>query len=267
MNFLLSLPLWVFLLVTISIIYGGLETGHWYGKRQSTDGGHGRDELGSLVAAMLGLLGFILAITFGTQLSRFDTGKSLLLDEANAIHTTWLRAGMMPAPYRDDARTILRDYVDIRVDADRDVGERIAESETLQSRLWEICLAGTLEMDERYPREMLLESLNELINLHEQRVTVSVVQHMPGAFWIVLLTLTVLTFGLAGYQSGVSDDVPTAARPIAVVGFSLLVLLIADLDRPGRGALQFDDHPLNDVASRMDAHYENAASESTFSSP
>jgi hypothetical protein len=253
--------LWVFLLVTISIIYGGLEIGHWYGKRQSAEGGHGKDELGSLVAAMLGLLGFILAITFGTQLSRFDTGKSLLLDEANAIHTTWLRAGMMPAPYREDARTLLRDYVDIRVDADRDVRERIAESETLQSRLWEICLEGTREMDESYPSEILLESLNELINLHEQRVTVSVVQHMPGAFWIVLLALTVLTFGLAGYQSGVSDDVRTAARPIAVVGFSLLVLLIADLDRPGRGALQFDDHPLNDVASRMDAHYENAASE------
>jgi hypothetical protein len=39
-----------------------------------------------MVAAMLGLLGFILAIIFGTQLSRFDKGKTLLLEEANAIH-------------------------------------------------------------------------------------------------------------------------------------------------------------------------------------
>ncbi len=261
MNFLLSLPFWVFLLVTISIIYAGLETGHWFGKRHSTGDEHGKDELGSLVAAMLGLLGFILAITFGTQLSRFDTGKSLLLDEANAIHTTWLRAGMMPDPYRGEARTILRSYVEVRVDDDRDVGERIAQSEAMQSRLWEICLKGTAEMDERYPQEILLESLNELINLHEQRVTVSVVQHMPAAFWIVLFALTVLTFGLAGYQSGASDNVRTAARPIAVVGFSLLVLLIADLDRPGRGALQFDNHPLNDVAARMDAHYDNVGGE------
>ena len=260
MNYLFSLPLWVFLLVTISIIYAGLETGHWFGKRHITGDERGKDELGSLVAAMLGLLGFILAITFGTQLSRFDTGKALLLEEANAIQTTWLRAGMMPDPYREEARTILRDYVEVRADTNRDVGARITESEAMQSRLWEICLKGTAKMDERYPHEILLESLNDLINLHEQRVTVSVVQRMPAAFWIVLFALTVLTFGLAGYQAGASDNVRTAARPIAVIGFSLLVLLIADLDRPGRGALRFDNHPLYEVADRMDEHYENAGS-------
>jgi hypothetical protein len=258
MSFLLSLPFWVFFLVTIGIIYSGLEVGHMLGARQSEHNEHAKDELGSLVAAMLGLLGFILAITFGTQLSRFDTGKSLLLDEANAIHTTWLRAGMMPEPYRDEARTILRAYVDVRADGDGDVGERIADSETMQARLWEICLAGTAEMEDSYPNEILLESLNDLMSLHEQRITVSLMSHMPGAFWIVLFALTVLTFGLAGFQSGAAGDVRTAARPIAVMGFSLLVLLIADLDRPGRGALRFDNHPLEYVAARMDAHEVNS---------
>ncbi len=254
MAFVLSLPFWAFLLGTVAVFYVALEAGHVAGTLQRAQGDGARDELGSMVAAMLALLGFILAITFGTQLQRFDTGKKLLLAEANAIHETWLRAGMMPAPYRDDVRTILRMYVDVRADTDGEITERIAASETMHSQLWEICLAGTAEMDERYPSELLLESLNQLIGLHEQRVTVSVQEHMPTVFWIVLFALAILTFGLAGYQAGAAGSPRTAARPIAVVGFSLLVLLIADLDRPGHGGLRFDQHALESVARQIDNH-------------
>lgn len=257
MRLLLSLPFWAFLILTIIIIYGALEAGHVAGARRRKTAGGTKDELGSMVAAMLGLLGFILAITFGTQLSRFDTGKALLLEEANAIHATWLRAGMMPDSYRDEARSILRRYVDVRAASDQDVYGRIAESEAMQSRLWELSIEGVAAMEEDYPRELLLESLNQLISLHEQRVTVSLMQHMPGAFWIVLYSLTILTFGLAGYGAGASGSERSAARPIAVIGFSLLVLLIADLDAPGRGALRFDQTALEYVAMRMDTHQEH----------
>jgi hypothetical protein len=207
-----------------------------------------------MVGAMLALLGFILAITFGTQLQRFDTGKQLLRSEASAIHQTWLLADMMPARYRDEARGILRDYVDVRADNRGDLSERIGRSERMQSALWRICLAGVAEMEEHYPRELLLESLNQLISLHEQRVAVSVREHMPVVFWIVLFALAILTFGLAGYQAGMAGSPRNAARPIAVVGFALLVLLIADLDRPGHGGLRFDQYALEYVAMRMDTH-------------
>ncbi len=254
MSLFLSLPFWAFLLLSIAVIYAALEVGHLAGARQLERGESAKDELGSMVAAMLGLLGFILAITFGTQLQRFDTGKTLLLNEANAIHETWLRAGMLPTAYRDEARTILREYVDVRADSERDIGTRITDSEAMQARLWELCLAGTVQMDEHYPSELLLDSLNKLISLHEQRVTVSLETHMPVAFWTVLFTLTILTFGLAGFQAGATGSRRTAARPVAVIGFSLLVLLIADLDRPGRGGLRFDQQALEYVAMRMDAH-------------
>jgi hypothetical protein len=71
---------------------------------------------------------------------------------------------------------------------------------------------------------------------------------------LVLYALTLLTFALAGYNAGAADSSRTAARPISVLGFSLLVLLIADLDRPGRGALTLDQQALEYVAQRMDNH-------------
>ena len=51
-----------------------------------------------MVAATLALLAFILAFTFGLAGSWFDVRRRLVVDEANAIGTTYLRAGMLPSP-------------------------------------------------------------------------------------------------------------------------------------------------------------------------
>ena len=70
-----------------------------------------------MVAATLALLAFILAFTFGLAGSWFDVRRRLVIDEANAIGTTYLRAGMLPEPHRSDVRDLLREYVDVRLEA------------------------------------------------------------------------------------------------------------------------------------------------------
>jgi hypothetical protein len=69
-----------------------------------------------MVGATLGLLAFILAFTFGLAAARFDTRRQLLLDEANAIGTTYLRAGMLPERGQQ-VRDLLRHYVAARLEA------------------------------------------------------------------------------------------------------------------------------------------------------
>jgi len=79
----LSLPIWAIFLWTAALLFGAFEIGHLAGRvRRRRDAGDEQDERGSLVGAMIGLPGFILAIAFGAQLSRFDASKALLLDEA-----------------------------------------------------------------------------------------------------------------------------------------------------------------------------------------
>jgi hypothetical protein len=73
---------------------------------------------GAMVGATLGLIAFMLAFTFGLAAARFDTRRQVLLDEANAIGTTYLRAGMLP-DRREAIRALLRDYVDTRLEAVR----------------------------------------------------------------------------------------------------------------------------------------------------
>ena len=124
-----------------------------------------------MVAATLALLAFMLAFTFGLAVSRFDVRRRLVIDEANAIGTTyWAR--LLPEPYREEVRKLLREYVSVRLDAIRpeSLSQSISRSEELQSQLWS--QAATVE--EKNPGSIVvvlfIGSLNEVIDLHAKRL-------------------------------------------------------------------------------------------------
>src|ERR1051326_822352 len=92
-----AFPLWAVFIVILLIVLLSVEFGYRLGKyRRSRHETEKEAPLGTMVGATLGLLAFILAFTFGLAASRFDNRRQLLLDEANAIGTTYLRAGMLP---------------------------------------------------------------------------------------------------------------------------------------------------------------------------
>lgn len=246
-----SLPLWAVFILTALLFFAGYEAGHVAGRRRRSRGAEEREELGSLVGAMLGLLGFIIAITFGGQLARYDAAKGLLLDEATAIYTTFLRADMLPEAARDETRNLLYRYTRARSDTGRAAGERIAEAERIQGELWRIAISASSDVPEQFPQEVYFDALNEVIALHEKRVTVSITHRMPATFWIVLYVLAVLSFAVTGYHGALSSGSRSPIRPIAVLGFAVLVMLVADLDDFGQGGLRIDQAALNDVAARM----------------
>ena len=136
--------------------------------------------LGAMVGATLGLLAFMLAFTFGSAAERYDSRRQVLLDEANAIGTAYLRAGMLPQQ-REEVRRLLRDYVDTRLEAVRShkIAEGIRRSEQLHDLLW----AEAVTLGERNPTSIVVglfvESLNEVIGIHAKRVTVAVRNRIP----------------------------------------------------------------------------------------
>src|SRR5512135_1488179 len=94
------LPLWGVFAATVVVVLVAVEVGFLLGSRRRRRSEEAlKAPVGELVAAMLGLLALLLAFTFSLAASRFDTRRSLVLDEANAIGTTWLRAGLLAEPY------------------------------------------------------------------------------------------------------------------------------------------------------------------------
>ena len=248
-----ALPLWGFFIAVLFLVLLSLEGGYrvaQYRRRRSLQ--ETEAPVGAMVGATLGLLAFMLAFTFGYAAERFDLRRQLLLDEANAIGTTYLRSGMLPER-REEIRKLLRDYVDTRLDAvkSNQIAEGIRRSEQLQDQLW----AQTVTLAERNPTSIVVglfvTSLNEVIDLHAKRVTAGLRNRIPGTIWAALLTIATLSLGAMGYHSGLVGTTRSLAILVVAVTFSAVIALIADLDRPQEGSLTVSQQALIDVRQSM----------------
>jgi len=244
-----TLPLWGLFLVILCLILLSVEGGYrlgQYRRRRSEE--EKEAPVGAMVGATLGLLAFMLAFTFGLAAARFETRRQVLLDETNAIGTTYLRAGMLPER-RDAIRTLLRDYVDTRLEAVRsgNVTAGIRRSEHLQEQLW----AQAEAMGETHPTSIVVglfvQSLNEVIDLHAKRVTAGLRNRIPGAIWVALCAVAVLSLAAMGYHAGLSRTSRSLAELAVAFTFAVVIGLIADLDRPQEGVLKVSQQALMDL--------------------
>src|SRR5437762_438142 len=134
------IPLFFVLLFALAVL---VEIGHRAGMRMSVDTDSLRHE--QLVAARdaIGLLlSLLLGFTLAMAIARFDQRKQLLVDEANSISTTALRARMLPEPLGVKMLGLLREYVDARARFSvarlqgQDLEQSIVKAKDLQDQMW-----------------------------------------------------------------------------------------------------------------------------------
>src|SRR5690606_20086363 len=117
---------------------------------------------------------------------RFVERRQLVLEEANAIGTTYLRASFLPPPHRDEVQTLLRQYVELRRAATpEELPMALERSQTLHRALWAEAIASSEQKPDPITA-LFVQSLNQMLDLHESRVTVALHQRMPKA---ILLSL------------------------------------------------------------------------------
>jgi hypothetical protein len=247
------LPLWIILPLTVALSLVAVEVGYRVARHQQ---GRAQEEKETPLAGMVGgtvsLLAFMLAFTFGFAGSRFEDRRQVMLSEANAIGTTYLRAAMLPEPMRTEARSLLREYVDVRLEAVQPgkLNQSIAKSEELHNRLWSLAVAAT-EKDRTPITALFVASLNEVIDLHAKRVMAVLRSRVPNEIWIVLYLIAVLAMVMMGYHSGLVRSRRSIAMIALVIGFSSVMFLIADLDRPGQGILRVSQQSMLDLRQSM----------------
>ena len=248
-----ALPLWGVFVAILIVVLLSVECGYRLGRyRRNRHEQEKETPVGTMVGATLGLLAFILAFTFGLAAARFDTRRQVLLDEANAIGTTYLRAGMLPER-REEIRALLRNYVDTRLEAVRsgNIAEGMRESENIQNDVWTHAIA----VGEKNPNSIVVglfvQSLNDMIDLHAKRVQASLRSRIPGAIWIGLFAVAALSLATMGYHAGMVGTRRSLAILAVALTFSVVIELIADLDRPQEGILKVSQHALLDLQRSM----------------
>lgn len=241
--------------VSLILILGAGEVGHWLGERAAARGAPG---VSTLEAAILGLLALMIGFTFSMALSRFEARRDGVVIEATAIGTTALRARLLPAPYDREAVKLLRDYVQLRLDLTRrpvssaEFDAAIARSNTIQEALWQQAMAVAARDNGMVPTGLFVQSLNEMIDNQEKRLA-ALHNRLPPIIVIALYGVSIVGIGFAGYGSGV--EAKRSRLPVHIAGIlvAAMVLLIQDIDRPGAGFIKVSQQPMVNAAAAIAA--------------
>jgi hypothetical protein len=246
-------PLLLIFLASIIIILVASEVGRCLGVRAAAQG---RENVSTLVGAIFGLLALMIGFTFAMALTRFEARRDAVLNEANAIETTALRASLLPDPHNAEALKLLREYVEIRVNLARhlpslaEVNAGIARSNTLQKALWQQAIAAR-EKDDSSAR-FFIEPLNHMIDSQRKRVS-AIRSQVPNEVLIALYGVAAMAGAFAGYAAGLGTR--TSRLPVYLMGLVVcsVILLIEDIDTPFSGFIAISQQPLIDTAVSLEA--------------
>src|SRR5271165_6108905 len=201
-------PLWSIFLVSFLAILAASEIGRRLGVLAS---GRGGDNVSTLEGAILGLLALMIGFTFAMALARFESRRDAVLNEANAIGTTALRARLLPAPHSQECLKLLRNYAQLRLDLTQsvpsppDFKKTIAQSNAIHEALWLQVKAVAAKSNGMVPTGLFIQSLNEMIDDHEKHL-IALISGVPNIVLIVLYGVAIIASAFAGYAAGVEEQ-------------------------------------------------------------
>ena len=254
MSWLEKAPLPVLGLLVLAILAISVEAGYrgqaWLIRKRPAD--HPSDGQNHLLSAILGLLALLLGFTFSLGLSRYEARRAMVVQEANAIGTTWLRAQLLEEPNRTAMSGPLRAYVDARIawsmsgadDAD------LAATNALQAKLWTATGAAIRTDPSPQLSRAVMDAMNDSFDAASARAAERAA-HIPNRVFDVLLLYAVLSMLMLGYTLAVGGRPHRIATGMVLVLLSLAVVVILDLDRPRGGSIQVSQQPLVDLKASL----------------
>lgn len=249
-------PFWGLFLLTITVVALSIEAGYRLGQyRRRYWGDEKENPVGSIIAATLGLLAFVLAFTFGMVSTRFDARRHIVVAEANAIGTTYLRAGFLPDNRGNKCRKLLKEYVDARLEVIRthDAETLFRRSDQIHHELWKEAEAVGMEYPDSIVVGLYVQSLNEVIDTHSERRFIAFENALPNVFWIVLYLITFLTMAGVGYYEGLVKSNRSLMLIVLILAFSAVIMLITDLDSPQTGFLTVSQQSMIELQKTIEA--------------
>ena len=242
----------VYLLTTVLMLAAYLG-GYRCGQLMKKEGdGDNVSALGPVISGLLGMMAFVLAFSFSIAADHHGTRRQRVLDEANAVTTAYLRADLMASAYKRNIKALLREYVDIRLQAATG-GDRttvLARSLAIHDELWAQVSAAAVLAPSFNTNQMAL-AITRVIEMHESRLTAAVYNRIPGSVWLAITVICLLTMFTMGYQAGLSANRRLAAILPMSMAFAALLALVVDLNRPQQGLITVGQQAMEDLQQKM----------------
>jgi hypothetical protein len=240
----------------IAVVGGSVAAGILIGRALRNRPNTTREPVGVVQGTLLGLVGLLLAFGLSMAVGRYEARRALVVQEANDIGTTYLRAQLLTEPERGRSLTLLKDYTDAAIalaDAVPDTAlyrERVAKIDALQLELWTVAGDAVKADPVGTAPRLYIEVLNDTFDTHTSRAA-SLSNRVPTPVMMLLLVGSSLALGaLALFLTLLGKGVATSLITAAVL---LIILFVSfDLDRPRRGFIRIPDSALVQLRQSMD---------------
>jgi hypothetical protein len=192
------------LLLAIGLIAGAVaahDIGFWLGSLiRSADEPFDRqvDLVRTLTAA---LVAFLIGFAFSGAASRFIDRQDIIVKEANALGTAYLRAETIADPQRGELKAAIKEYTADRVtllsrEGRDQIDALLAKVSGLHERMWRLAIDAT--QNNAPLMAVVLPPINEIIDLHSTHLAMAR-RHLPIPIMTMLLGTAAIGVGMIGF--------------------------------------------------------------------
>jgi hypothetical protein len=212
-------------------------------------------QIGGVQGAVLGLLGLLLGFTFAMAVEWYDTRRGLVLKEANAVGTAYLRTSLLPEAHQAAVKDLLRRYVDLRlkyaplVDDPASLAELLRSTRDIQTELWK----HASDVAKEAPNDItatFIEGLNDLIDIDAERIA-AMRGAIPSGVWLLLLIIACFGCATTSYAAGAEGARSKLVSIFLPLLIAVVIILIFDLSHSRAGLIRIGQQPLVDLQQSM----------------
>ena len=237
-GFLYTTPDWAIGCALLALLWLATEVGFHLGVRARAQQQAGNSLNIDLVhGAILGLLSLLLAFTYSFVADRHKVRQALIVREANAIGTAFLRSGLLQETPRRELQARLRQYLDSRILTEEvlaepsKVAEAIQRSARLQAALWPTASRYIAGRPPTVLDSLVFQALNEIIDVHTERFAAAEYR-LPSVILWLLCVLALTGLALTGFANGLRGRRSAYGTGALAVLVMAVILVIIALDSP-----------------------------------
>jgi len=225
------------LLVAIGLIAGVVATheiGFWVGSlTRSKDEPFDR-QVGLVRTSTAALVAFLIGFAFSGAASRFIDRADVIVKEANALGTAYLRADTIAEPQRGELKAALKEYTADRItllsrEGRDQIEPLLAKVSGLHERMWKLAIEAT--QGNAPLMSVVLPPINEVIDLHSVHLAISV--------------------GMIGFGNGRVGRRFSMLDAVYGIALAAALWMTIDLDYPGIGLIRVSNLPVVETLAAM----------------
>jgi hypothetical protein len=252
MNHVLRFPILV-LALSLVVLWLSVWIGVSIRKRRRSLEENEREDFGTIMSALLTLLGLIIGFSFSMAIYRYDQRKNLEATEASAISTEYARADFLPASDTARVRSLLRSYVDQRIAFyatrdDRQLRQIDVATARLEADLWSAVQVPAAAHNTLVVT-IAATGMNDMLSSRGY-TQAAWWNRIPNAAWGLMIAIATCSNLLIGYgaRAGRARTTLLLVLPLVV---SISFSLIADIDSPRGGMVRVHPQNLMDLSESL----------------